>query len=1079
MSFSTSNVTYGSFIDEKNDYDFIDTDIPEESLAQRSIWMLQRANQHDIEKICTACLGVFPIPVYIQEQLFLEAQIALPEDLQQIIKLVYKDKEEPSKNLFFRLLGYAEWLKRDNFQAHGKIFEELATKLVLIPHLTKLSETQDLSVLQECINALEEIEETRVNFSQLLPQLIQPSYVYGFVKDILPKKTPPDVIRRQAEALYKQIEKTLKEHLFTEKIDFLLNLEKGKSQNIWLHKDPQGVYLICFGGVSCERNREDGLPELLAAEMFIPYGGFPFKDLVTVERAIIVCYAKKEERLNKELTNRAEILKLTGSEEYFLGIPIIHHPPAILKKAAGYKSLTNEFESIGGFLSISELLQVFEGVLGGLGFLKSVGAVCLAVHPDNIMFKREDQRIHGVIDSFEHLSLRGDVETSNDPRRNVLAQIGFASFETDQYALILLMAEAFFLDLTKAITLDEGDWEQNALDTLKNLVHFTHYDKVVELKKKHEVLVEVSEELVDVQTKLQGFQELFSRDLLDYVKELRGKGEESFECKILERFAFKMALFPEISALLSKALRANAAHQEILLDQVSSDKILASELKIPTLEEVFEVLQVCTKKLEDLWQVERELTNFQTITEGHLSPFIDLFFGRLNHDVRLNYSQILLWILTGFLNESPYVGSEIRIHKNSVWRNTTLSLPFSLWICIQKDKIVLEILQQEQLGMGSYKKVKAATQVEIFISGNYKLTPLPISRLQGDLKDLKAIVRGINIQQRILSLPGAEKYFLASLKKHAPYDVKGREKIECTSMRFNGTLRDSLVERSLLADGLVVHISNLEYISGLQNAWRGIKMMADQGISHRDICTGNMAFILEEGRPSLKIFDFDLAAPFGTIGCVGEYWSWNTIHSKYGFVSSERDIQGMVLMIAETLIRGFSGRYVTGENEEITAKLQNILKDMGREKTKLRTKHAEAMNNAFPHQVTQGMVQPLICPTRPGVTEAHNQLFINIGNFSKNFPKAILKLKHFAAESLYFDRVFDLLVKTLTADKKSEKDMIEYLKTLPVKQAALEALKGAGFPTLEEVESVLLYCEERARMVEKRCDREPSWCVVS
>ncbi len=908
----------------------------------------------------------------------------------------------------------------------------------------------------------------------------------ALIQAALPKKTFAEKVRIYALELFPTIESFLKMQgsdfvLILDGVPLNTNPEDKRHPRIWTHKDLNGVHLVYIPDLVDANLREDGILETIVTRVFVSrFNPAAFQ----VTKAIALDYSEKRDgSLNQEMANRKIALNLPFGTQYFTPLELA---------VDGFAVKCPEYERLTSFLSALEFLKVLDGVFGGLKVFEDAGFVSLDITPDNIAVKRGNGgMIEGKIDYFGGLTKVGSkISQLTNRRQNVLAQSGYACTETARYALVVLIAERVFLDLEAHLDWGMDGFEKHALKRIKNFVSDIHYQEVLQLKLQYE-----------------GFQGGFSQDLLNYVERIRREGEESFQCSLLDQFAHNMALFPEVTALLMRTVEVDLEHRALLTQGNSYEEVLASEFKIPTIEEIYKTLQPCKSKLENL-RVEKESTNVSLIT---ISVAEKIAYKVLPEE-RYHEAHACIDAFWQVLNECldcfPSVGSEVRVHRDVFFSDKGVISPFSFWLRVERDRLVLEIFDQrvlDPLGSGSYKKVKAGVQAVIHAGGTLTCSPIAISRLKdGSVWDSK-LARGNELLDKLMLEPGSAEYFAAPLRKHAPHEVGRKGKLEAVSIRFQTTLYETLKNHAIKIKERNFYLSKLEEISFLESIGEGIKRIADKELSHQDIKTGNIALILKEGRLKALIFDFDLASPCGELSFSESYYAWNALRYKYGYVSKETDLYGHILIVAETLLTGFRA-YQAGEtHENATLRLQTIARNGGKEKLRLKIESKNQIVNRYPYAFARDTYAFLseLSENTP-VSEVPDSFFYYIQTLQKDAQVVGFQLKHFITEWLIFDRVFDLLVKTLGADLASRVKIEEKLKRMGIysqveeaalrrniesldqqtqdllKSAASESLSEAGFPSYEEIQGILDSCKQVAREVDERISaKDSSWCVVS
>jgi hypothetical protein len=1034
-------------------------------------------NNKSLVEVSEICLGTHDLSCGIEDRLFYNVVNELPSEIRSTFERWYKGNQEVLQEKIPELIEYAESLKRVGSVDSGDKIRDLAIKWALVPIIRDLDRDVPRG-FKRAQERLDVIAAQIEGFSKFPVQNIPLVYLHKFIQKIVPKKTNQEEIQRYAGLLRPHIQKFLERNFFVENADYIQTLlkfplsrnpEDNRKCFIWMHKEPKGLLLTFCPDLNTFRKRKDGLDEFVVTEVFIPIVENSTNHIPKAETSTLFRMNKdKESYVLKDLENRKSILSLPGTEKYFAPPPTIHFKSRFyVKNEAGYKSLQNELESSFKSLSPLDTLKVCQDVALGIQSLKNAGRVSLDIDPKNIAFKKEDDgTVLGKISRSLNLTPPGEISRTENLRLNSLAKAGFASFDSDCFSLILLLAETFFN--LKSISRDSQRWERDILSQIEGFLYEPHMNKILDLKYKHG-----------------GFNEEFSRDVLGYAAELISSDEESFQIEILKQFALKMSFFEEIKSLLFTALEADRAHHEMISEGKSCEEILASSYKIPSLDLIQEVIQNAINKISSL-EFEREPTNCTEIPLGSIEEFVQRVFsdpGKTGNSSQraIDIPKVindLHTILNDYLKESPYVGSEIRLHKDEIWKETGIPIPFSMWINISKDKVVLEVFPPDRrmpLGIGSFKKAKNNTQIEIGKDGMVTSTPIAISRLR-DVNDWKfGVGKGTRLQEAILKIPGADRYFLELSKKHASYVSNGKVKQESVYPLFNGTLFSANHKQTLETEAGSYTINTSDFIDCLKRVGLGLALIAEKGISHSDIKTQNIAIILKEGTPLSYVFDFDVASNFEEPHKDEKYWVWNAMRQDFGICSKETDLYGYVLVIAESLIFGFS-EFIQGDNERIIGNLKRVCENSSEINRELRLKYAEKMQRRFPDLITDDRVLFFSNPHQNGeIKSEHFKVIEHIKTLQVQGNESdALILKRFLVQSLFFDKVFGLLSKTLFADKVSKSFMDSNLEQQEdFYQAALKALKLSNFPELDEVQGVLDYCKGVVEEVDQYCNDQP------
>ena len=476
-----------------------------------------------------------------------------------------------------------------------------------------------------------------------------PAALTALIQGVVPKKTSRERVQSYARELFADLKSCLLDQeadsiLYLDEVPLSANPNDQRKPRIWAHKDPQGkgVCLIYIPDPVEGRVRGDGILELRVTEVFIStLNQSSFK----IEKSTALDYKTRD--LNQELENRALALNLPFGDLYFA--PILMVGAGFAVKGPEYESLQKDQPPIHS-LSTLEFLEVLEGVIGGLDLLERNELVSLDITPENIVFKRrEDGSYDGKIDHFASLARAySRINPPTNKRQNVLAQ-----------------------NVEEHLELNLSSFENHALKRIESHVSDKHYQEVIRLKNEHE-----------------GFQRGFSQSLLNYVERMRREGVENFQCHILDQFAYNMALFTEAAFLFMKTMLADTMHRQLLLKGKSPEEVLASDFKIPTLEEICEALQVGKSELERL-SVKKEETNVSLISLDVAEKIIyKVLPGERFHEAHKCIDAF--WrIVNECLDHAPHVGREIRVHQEDPWNKKGLIPPVSFWLRIQKDELIL------------------------------------------------------------------------------------------------------------------------------------------------------------------------------------------------------------------------------------------------------------------------------------------------------------------------------------------------------------------------------------------------------
>ncbi len=1005
------------------------------------------SGQHSLQTICKECLGEEKVSREIKDILLIRAQDFLSEDL--LLK-GHQSSRNDSQEFGDKLLLEAEVLRQGGDPEKAKQFETLAVRWSLAPHLLKGWSSTYQEITQKCISILKEIEQKKTDLKE--------NYlaVETLIQSVVPKRTSTERIQQYVKKIFLSIQGVLQKNHSSNELDFHLPIEgaldRGYSKvyrksRIWTHKTLNGVHFIYIPDPVYRRPREDFLDETMATGVYVPKVTSATEHFFTAQRARTFLYAEgNENTLNLERFTHELILSLPSAKKFFAPLPLTYKTYVV--KTPGYESFQEDLRFTHS-LPTEKLLDVYEGVLGGLKLLESYNYVSGDIKNENIVFKREADAVCGLIDLCMKVCFADTyISPFKTKRLNALAQNGYVSFEIHRYGLVIAIAEAFFLDLEDGLPLDQLGCERHALKRLKQIIYERHYSKVMELKKLHK-----------------SFGRGFSQGLLDYVTKIAKEGEEGLQRTLLEQFAFKMAIFPEISFLFLKTMKADASHRDLLNLGVFCSAVIGAEPRIPSLEEIGEVLLAGKEKLQNLHVVKER----SSITEISLDQTCEIVRTLLNEDIseRDLRIEVLARIINDVLKESPYIGSEVRIHKYKPWKDTSLRAPFSLWICVRVDSLRLEFFDPSHpdvLAAGGNKNVKAGLQVDISEDGTTQYTPIVISRMKrGALDWQHRLAKGNKMQEKILKIPGADKYFLGLSRQHSPHHVDYKRKLETISLRFADTLNGALEENVLQMKEGPLYLSKLDYIGFLQNIGEGIQLLRDQGISHGDMKVGNIGIVsTQEGLRAL-IFDYDFSQKVNQFFETSEYPFWNALRQSWGFVSAETDLYGYVLITAEVLLEDFKAHDSSEEKEDRILRFQRIAKEPAGEKSWMQERIENEILEMCPslsEEMKSFFSKPL---DQRGVNDIPKAFFDSIRNWdSEDFE--VSDLEDSIIELLILDPVFDLLVKTFGADQRS-KDLV---KNPYETHSLLKALAESGFPTPEEIKDVLAKCEGIAKEVAAR-----------
>jgi serine/threonine protein kinase len=1008
--------------------------------------------RHSLETICEKCLGIATISNDIKDRLLEKSQDFLPGDL--LLK-GYQSSENNTQEFSDELLLQAEVLIQSGDHKKAESFEILAIRWSLVPHLMKGRESTHQEMTQNCLGTLEEIEKKKIGLKE--------NYlgIRTLIQNVVPKRTSTEKLDQCVEYVFLNIQNTLEANLSEKQFDFRLHLRNAldnglsrahRKASIWTHKTCQGIHFIYVPDPVDHHPREDSLDETMATEVFVSKLTSVANRFFAARRSRVFLYKEETiQDLQQERSFHERLLNLPQAKKFFAPLPLTYE--TYVAKAPGFESFQEDLR-FTHFLPVGKFLEVFEGVIGGLQLLESHNYVSCDIKNENIVFKREGDSVFGMIDHCMNIGLIGSqVFQSKAKRLNALAQNGYVFFETHRYALVIAIAEAFFVNLEKDLPLDKAECEGHAVNRLKKIVYERHYIKVKDLKRDHN-----------------GFCGGFSQDLLDYVTKIAREGEEGLQLVLLEQFAFKMKVFPEITSLFLRTMEADELHRQFLNSGVSYEQILNAEPRIPSLDQIQEVLKRAKDSLKVLC-LNKEKTNIREISLDQMSEIVTMLLNEeiAGGDLRV---EILMHIVNDVLKESPSVGSEVRIHKNKLWKDTGLMSPFSLWICVQADNLRLEFFDPNQRGVskvGGNKKVKAGMQVDISVGGALQYTPIVISRIKrGALDWPSRLALGNKIQEKILEIPGAENYFLSLSRKHRPHFVGHKRKLELTSLRFEDSLSGAIEKNELKTKGGIVYLSKHDYIGFLQNIGKGIKLLKDQGISHGDMKVENIAIDSTKQGLRALIFDHDFSGDFHRFDPPDSYLFWNSLRQKWGFVSEETDLYGYVLIIAEVLLQDFASYKPSETKENRVLRFETIARKPIEEKNWMQERIETDILEMCP-AISQELVAffsiPLHVRNAYDIPQAFFDFIRNLeeGDFER------VALEHSIVELLILDPVFDLLATTFRADQNSMTKMQENLLTTgDKKHSALQALKDANFPTAEEIEKILALCEEVSNVVDRR-----------
>ncbi len=1020
-----------------------------------------------IQGIYEFCIGSQDLSSGIEDRLLEECLERIAPSFALIIRNFQKQNHEESSMFFSHaFLKYAEKIQRKGFLVDAQNIRDFAVKLALLAELIELN-IDVKSGLEKCLKKAEEIELRILDLSNLSVQELDVSYIQLLIQKTVPKKTLEKNIQDYSLALKPHLQGFLTKNIFEDKKNFtsglqLLNLRNLEESFIWMHTTPLGIYLIINSGESKITRRSSHVKECLVSDIFIPKTEPLIGRGPKVGSSRLVIDNKMSKALfSLELKNRKTVFEIPLAEKYFTSSPILNTELCFLvKKATGCKSFQLELERSFKTLSQLDVLQVLYNVALGVQSLADAKKVSLDISPENITFKlQESGGFLGQIDQFLQLTSPGLANKSKDERKNALAKEGYISFETDRYALVVLIAEAFFLNLQTGIPLIQAKWEADSLKELEGLIYDQHYQTVLRLNSLYE-----------------GFYGDFSKDLFKYIEDLVKEEEESFQIVALKQFAFKAALFPEISGLLLETLEADAMHQKLFNEGKLYEEILSADCKIPSIERICSVLQNGIAKLQSI-VIRQERSSCEEISLESVELIVEKICLNQYRMDKSAWIRDLHQILNEYIRDNPYVGSEIRLHKDTLWMDGSSRIPLSMWVQVQKSRVILEIFPPEQpspLGKGAYKKVKENIQVNISEEGDVTFSPIAIYRLIGNVLN-QEVTAGIKLQERLLTIPNAKNYLLGLSKKHASYQVGDKMKLESVFARFNGTLSTAIKSQSIQVETETLKLTTFDFIDFLQNIGKGLDLIAKEGVSHGDIKSANIAALIKEGKPVSFIFDFDLAASFGKSSIKDNYWDWNTIRQKYGVISKETDVYGYVLMIAESLLFGFK-EFLQGSNQERSINFQKIFSSSRDANRQMRLIHAKEIQKQFPDLMTKERVLLLSEPPLiEEITSSHEELFESVKILqAEGHLSAALALKRFLMESLFFEKVFNLLNKTFLADRLSELDLIGNQERMSFEEAAELALKDAGFPTLDEIQEVLTDCKRVAEDVEFQSTKQES-----
>ena len=342
------------------------------------------------------------------------------------------------------------------------------------------------------------------------------------------------------------------------------------------------------------------------------------------------------------------------------------------------------------------------------------------------------------------------------------------------------------------------------------------------------------------------------------------------------------------------------------------------------------------------------------------------------------------------------------------------------------------------LGKGSYKTVIAGLEAFVLHENipNFSqpfMRPCAISTVEGSYS-VKTVKTGIAIQESILSIPGAEQYFVKPPYLKMSF---GLRQMQMVSSYDHSSLDKAIFSQSIqeiperLGGLEAIALDTSDFIRFCKKIVDGVEFLGKNGFFHKDIKLENIFLKIEpNGQVNPYIADFDLATQKSIHNTVDRSFHYWNKACQIGYASIETDLFGLVLTIAETLL--------LGENR---------------------------------------------------VSYVDNKKFYQDVLFNKEATKACKWVLHKGSLTKdAFDKVFDLLEKMLRADYLSgvflneQIQKAERLSTLPLnsierykegtlslkdkddylhflEEEALKSFEQYPFPIIAEIKSILDACE--------------------